>query len=180
MMRVDEQQLVQALRSLPTPEPRLGFVDRAIRNAVASGRQTSLFAHIVSCWETWVGVAAGAAAATLLTLGLSRSPASSASDPIALSINEVRNIDVVIDSERELSNATIRVAVIGGIEFEGFENERQLDWTADLRRGANLLTLPVLARSSGNGVLIAMIEHGGEQRSVTVNVRVHEAGSSKS
>ena len=177
-MRVDDQQLVRALQGLPAPEPRPGFIDRAIQTAVASQRPTSLFAHVLSCWETWVGVASGAAVATLLMLVLPHFPASSVSDSIALSINEVRNIDVVIDSERELSNASIRVAVIGGLEFQGFENERQLDWTANLRRGANLLTLPVLARSSGNGVLIAMIEHGGEQRSVTVNVRVREAGSS--
>ena len=179
-MRVHEQQLVEALRSLPAPEPRAGFVDRAIRNAVSNVRATSVFAHILSCWETWVGVAVGAAAATLLSLAVLRAPSSSVSQPIALALNEVRNIEVVIDSERELSNATIRVALLGGLELEGFDEERQLDWTADLHRGPNLLTLPVLARSSGSGVLIAMIEHGGEQRSVTVNVRVSEPGSSKS
>lgn len=179
-MRVDEQQLVLALRGLPAPEPRPGFVDRAIGNAVSSRGRTSIFAHILSSWETWVGAVVGAAAATLLTLGLLRSPMLSAGQPVALSINEVRNIDVVIDSERELSDAKIRVALIGGLELDGFENEQQLDWTADLRRGPNVLTLPVLARASGNGVLIAMIEHGGEQRSVTVNVRVREPGSSKS
>jgi hypothetical protein len=175
-MRAEELQLVQALRNLPAPEPRPGFVDRAIGNASEAGRQRSLVRHILSRWETWLGVAVGAAAATLLTLSLSRSLVTPTGDPIALSMNEVRNIDVVIDSQRELSNARIRVAVIGGLEFEGFENERQLEWTANLRQGANLLTLPVLARSSGSGVLIAMIEHEGEQRSITVNVRVHEPG----
>lgn len=179
-MRVDEQQLVRALRDLPVPEPRPGFVDRALLNAVASERRPSVIAHVVSRWETWIGLTVGMVAATLLTLWLAHPSVSGGSDPIALSVNEVRNIDVVINSERALNNATIRVVAIGGIELEGFEDERQLDWTANLRQGANLLTLPVLARSSGNGVLIAMIEYGGEQRSVTVNVRVRDGGSSES
>jgi hypothetical protein len=179
-MRSDHQQLVQALRDLPDPLPRPGFVDRALLRAVAGPPRTSWFAHALASWETWLGVTVGAAIATLLTLWLVHPTSPVAGDPIALTVNEVRSIDVVIESERELRNATIRVAAIGGIELDGFSNERQLDWTADLRRGSNLLTLPVLARSSGKGVLIAMIEHGGEQRSVTVNVRVRDGGSSKS
>jgi hypothetical protein len=179
-MRLDEQQLIQALRDLPVPEPRPGFVDRALLRAVAGDSRPSWFAHVLSSWETWLGLTVGATAATLLSLWLVTPKSLNESQPVALTVNEVRSIDVVIESERELKNATIRVAAIGGIELDGFSSERQLDWRADLRKGANLLTLPVLARAPGKGVLVAMIEHGGEQRSVTVNVRVRETRSSKS
>jgi hypothetical protein len=179
-MRVNDDQLVQALQELPTPEPSLGFVDRAIRNAAGAKKRPSLIVHIIRSWETWCGVAFGALAATLLALGLLRPTVNSQRADIALHINEVKNVDVIIDSERDLTNATIRVATLGGVRLQGFEDEQQLDWTASLQSGANVLTLPVLAHSVGSGAIIAMIEYGGGQRSVTVNVRVRETDPSKS
>jgi hypothetical protein len=69
---------------------------------------------------------------------------------------------------------------VGGIALQGFEDQQQIDWNAHLRRGPNLLSLPVVARTSGDGVLLAIVEHAGRRRSVTVNVRVHRQQAFKS
>jgi hypothetical protein len=91
---------------------------------------------------------------------------------LALTLHETRNVDVLIDSERELKGATIRIAASGSISLDGFDDAQQVDWRADLERGSNLLSLPVIARAAGKGRLVAVIEHEGRTRQVAVELNV--------
>lgn len=183
----DFQTLRQALRRMPTPEPRAGFVERALARSVMDQRvaQAMLPARLrrfMSRWETWAGAALGAAAAAVITFMLLR-PVDSTVGPqphLALTLHEMRNVDVLIDSERELKGATIRIAATGSIALDGFDDERQVDWQADLERGSNLLSLPVVARTAGKGELIAVIEHEGRTRRVAVELTVIDPQGSKS
>ena len=176
----DFQTLRQALRQMPTPEPRAGFVERALARAVAQQRETQAASRagglrgFATRWETWAGAALGGAVAAALTLILLR-PIDSTVDQqprLALTLHETRNVDVLIDSERELKGATIRIAASGSIALDGFDDERQVDWQADLERGSNLLSLPVVARAAGRGRLVAVIEHDGRTRRVAIDLNV--------
>jgi hypothetical protein len=186
----DSEALIEALRGMPAAEPRPGFVDRALANAIgvrlnesASLRLTQSTAlrlrYVATRWETWFGAALGGAVAAALTLLLVR-----VADPeppgIALALNEARHIDVLIESDRDLKDATIRIAVTGGVALDGFSNDHIVDWRADLERGSNLLSLPVIARKPGDGQLVAVIEHGGRTRTVMVNLSVTNSGVSRS
>ena len=174
--------LRQALKRLPAPEPRPGFVDRALANATrhpaARAKERSMgLAHLVSRWETWIGAALGGAVAAVLTLFLLRPVEQPAPTPmgISLALNETRAIDVLIDSERELEDATIRIVATGSVVLDGFDNEHEIGWRAHLERGSNVLSLPVMARSTGNGQLVAVIEHGGRTRRMTINLTVRDS-----
>jgi hypothetical protein len=179
--------LRQALRRMPTPEPRVGFVERALARAVAQERATEALlparlSRFLSRWETWAGAALGAAAAAAMTLILLRPVDSTdgAQPKLALTLHETRNVDVLIDSERELKGATIRIAASGSIALDGFDDEQHIDWQADLERGSNLLSLPVVARTAGKGQLIAVIEHNGRTRRVAVQLTVIDPEGSRS
>jgi hypothetical protein len=170
----EDRNFSEVLRQLPTIEPRPGFVDEAFRKATSQTPRTSLFTGLVNRPETWVGVAAGAVLAIAVAFSstwLERQR--TAHEPIDLAMNEIRHIEVLIDSERDLPDTNIKISAVGGIALQGFEDQQQIDWRANLRRGSNLLSLPVVARTSGDGVLLAVVEHAGKRRSVTVNVRVH-------
>lgn len=124
-------------------------------------------------WETWLGAAAGGAIAAGLTFVLLRPIGPHAEKPgITLALHEAREVDVLIDSERNLEGATIRIAVTGGVALDGFEDEHQIRWQTTLERGSNLLSLPLVGRSAGAGQLIATIEHEGRTRQVIVNLNV--------
>jgi hypothetical protein len=177
----DSETLRRALKRLPAPEPRPGFVDRALANATrqpaARPKARSMgWAHLASRWETWIGAALGGAIATVLTLILLRPLEQPAPTPmgISLALNETRAIDVLIDSERELEDATIRIVATGSVVLDGFENEREIGWRARLERGSNVLSLPVVARSTGQGQLVAVIEHEGRTRRMTINLTVRD------
>jgi hypothetical protein len=183
----DFQSLRLALRRMPTPEPRAGFVERALARAAAPQHvaRASLPARLrrfMSRWETWAGAALGAAAAAAVTFFLLRpiDPTANPQPRLALTLHETRNVDVLIDSERELKGATIRIAATGSIALDGFDDPRQIDWQADLERGANLLSLPVVARTAGKGQLVAVIEHDGRTRRVAVELTVIDPEVSRS
>jgi hypothetical protein len=185
----DFQTLRQALRRMPTPEPRAGFVERALARAAAQPRSQQAeslpgrLRNFALRWETWVGAALGGAVAAALTLVLLRivdTPAVSPQPQLALTLNEARNVDVLIDSERELKGATIRIVASGSIALDGFDDERYVDWQADLERGSNLLSLPVVARTAGKGRLVAVIEYQGRTQQVAVDLTVVEPKTSRS
>ena len=181
-MDTHTETLRRALKRLPAPEPRPGFVDRALANATrepaarAKERSRGLV-HLASRWETWIGAAFGGAVAAALTLLLLRpvveQPAATPMG-ISLALNETRAIDVLIDSERELEDATIRIVATGSVVLDGFDNEHEIGWRAHLERGSNVLSLPVVARSTGNGQLVAVIEHEGRTRRMTINLTVRD------
>jgi hypothetical protein len=187
----DLEILRQTLRRMPVPEPRPGFADQALARASAlprprlGGARANAWSGIRQFalrWESWAGAALGAGAAAALTLLLLRPVEAPAPQPlqIALTLNEARQIDVLIDSERELKDATIRIAASGSVALDGFADERQIDWRADLERGSNLLSLPVVARAAGKGQLVALIEHEGRTRRVTIDLTVFDRGKVRS
>ncbi len=180
----DFQTLREALRRMPTAEPRPGFVERAFARAAAQAPQAvappGRLRRFATRWETWAGAALGGAIVAALMLVLLRVDTSSSPQPLALSLHETRNVDVLIESDRELKGATIRVAASGSIVLDGFDDERQIDWQADLERGANLLSLPVLARAAGKGKLVAVIEHEGRTRQVAIDLSVVDPQGSRS
>lgn len=172
-MDKDSDILRRAIKRIPAPEPRPEFVDRALANATSKTRPPrSRLAHLIGRWETWAGAGLGGAVATLLTLMLSR-PVEPKPD-ITLALNEIRDIEVLIDSERTLEDATIHIVATGSVALDGFDNEREIDWQTHLDRGNNMLSLPVVARSKGAGQLVAVVEHGGRTRRVTVNLTVRD------
>lgn len=175
-MSNEEDKLLQALRNMPAPDPDPQFVERALAKAtsqesIASSRARGLWRS----WELWVGAALGGTLAAALTFFMVRSSAPSLEEPsVSMALNETREINVIIDSERPLDDATIHIAVTGAVALDGFENERQIDWQADLDRGPNLLTLPVVAREKGNARLVAIVEHEGKRRTIAVDLEVTE------
>lgn len=166
-----------ALRAMPVPEPRPGFVDRAIANAVdvAAPAPRRGWRAVVGRREAWWGAAVGALAAALAIVALlPRAALDGGANDVALALNESREISVVIEAERELTDATIRIQVTGGVELAGFADQPQVEWTATLEQGANVLALPVYARLPGEGRLVAVIEHDGRTKRVVVELHVVE------
>jgi hypothetical protein len=182
----DFQTLRDALRRMPTPEPRVGFVERALARATQQRATPALLparlGRFLSRWETWAGAALGAAAAAAMSFILLRPVDSTQTSrpQLALTLHETRNLDVLIDSERELKGATIRIAATGSVALDGFDNEQHIDWQADLERGSNLLSLPVVGRTAGSGELVAVIEHEGRTQRVAIALTVIDPKASRS
>jgi hypothetical protein len=167
--------LREALKHMPVPPARPGFIDAALAKAASSARTHGrpVSRSVLTRWEMWFGVAVGIAATILVSVFLLRPhDATEGGSNITLAVNESRNVDVVIDSERTLEDATIRVAASGSVELKGLDDKHEVQWQTRVERGRNVVSLPVIARSTGDAQLVAVIEHGGRKRRVGVNLSV--------
>lgn len=163
-MADDRENIRSALRRMPVPEPRAGFENRLLAKATRVKSTTRR--------ATWWAAGAGALAATIAWAALMwvKSPPSEPS--MVLTLNESREVPLVIDSERQLDGATIRILVTGSVSLTGYDQQHEVEWQTTLTRGANLLSLPVIARETGEGRIVAEIEHQGKTRRVSVVMHV--------
>jgi len=152
---------------MPVPEPSPGFVDRALAKASARVPTRRSFGQ-----RTWLAAAVGALAASLAWLVLISLQTDADTSRVQLALHENRDISLVIDSERALEGATIRLFVTGSVALAGYEDQHEIQWLASLSPGANLLSLPVVARVPGDGSVVAEIEHEGKTRRVSVALHV--------
>ena len=161
---------------MPVPEPKHGFEDRVLAQAAAArvhSRDTVRAA--LRRPATWWAAGIGALAATLACVALLWSqPRVAPVANIQLALHESREVPLVIDSERELRDATIRLYVMGSVAFAGYEQQHEIEFQTSLTPGANLVSLPVVARAPGDGIVIAEIEHEGRTR--TLRVALHVVG----
>lgn len=174
-MTSEREPLNEALRRMPVPPLRAGFAEEALSRAAAATPpipRSRLAA--IGRWETWMGAAVGAALAVMATVFVMRPNVSVAPDEtaIALAMDESRNVEVLIDSERTLEDATIRVATIGAVELDGLDDRHSVEWQTRLERGRNVLSLPVVARTEGPAQLVAVIEHQGRSRRIAIHLTV--------
>ena len=169
------QALSAALRELPAPAARPGFLDDAL--ARAQGPRVS---HRMR-WTYMTGAALAASLA--LWIGASRLPDllhESVPKPIGVTIalNETRTIQLAFNAEHELRQATLSLTLPEGVELQGFPGQRQVRWQTDLAVGANVLALPLIAVSPTEGALLARLEHGDRSTEFTVPLHVNDAARS--
>jgi hypothetical protein len=164
--------LNDALKGMPVPPARPGFVDDVLRHATRAHADRVQPLNLLARWEMWLGVVVGAAATVLVTVFVISPRTDTSTSNITLAVNESRNIDVLIESERTLDDATIRVATSGPVELNGLGDNHEVAWQTRLERGRNVLSLPVVARAAGDAQLIAVVEHAGKKRRVGINLSV--------
>jgi hypothetical protein len=179
-MTDDFEKLREGLRAMPVPEPRPGFVDRVLTNATAALRpqKPGRFRAALARPLTWWAASAGAVAASVAWLVLMSMRVGVPAEPsLTLALHESREVSLVIDSERDLEGATIRLYVTGSVALAGYEEQHEIQWLASLNQGANLLSLPVVALAPGEGRVVAEIEHQGRTRRVSVAMHVSAPAS---
>ena len=173
----DLEKLRVSLSAMPVPEPKPGFEDRVLARATAAradaaaGARTDArggWREAFSRPATWWAAAAGALAATLACVAILWPQPAAPGASVVLALNESRDVSLVIDSERALEGATIRLYVAGSITLAGYEQQQEIEWTTSLTPGPNLLSLPVFARAPGSGSVVAVIEHEGRTRRISV------------
>jgi len=155
------------------PEPRHGFVDRALANASGSkSPEVRGFRAAIRRPSTWWGVGVGALAASLVWVALFLNVDTVRDSSLVMALNESRDVPLVIDAERDLDGATIRLSVSGSVGLAGYGEQQEIEWTTSLTQGTNLLSLPVFARTAGDGLVVAEIEHEGRTRRLSVALHV--------
>ena len=160
------------IRRRPTGLAHADVVDTLLAVAASrSARRTDRF---------WLGTAVGGAVAASLfaaVLWFGDGRMNAVVDPVAgpdldrefvVAVGEPRAMHVAIETDRALTDATIRIIVTGDIEIDGLDGQRIVSWNEDLDAGLNRLTLPVFATSASGGELVVQLEHPYSRREFVV------------
>ena len=173
----DHNRLLRLLASLPVEEPGPAFEDRMISAARRNLSSASRNLHM-----RW---AMATAASMILTVFLTVQyyPAGirnsmDAGTVVNILPQQVRMIDILLDSPKAMEGAQITVRLDNRVELVGYEGIRDLRWETDLKSGSNKLSLPVQLLTDDTGEITVTVEHGGssKQLSVIVNAQSVKRG----
>jgi hypothetical protein len=160
----------EAARSVPLPDG--GAFERAMlvsARAVDSTERRNRAGF-------WRGAALGGAvaaclvAAALLNVPVERGPGS-VTPVVSIAPNAVHDVRISLDSPESLDEAGITVTLSGAIVLRGYEDRRELSWSTPLDRGANELSLPVVALGPGGGQLLVEVVSGTKRKTFLIDVR---------
>jgi len=164
------EELKIALRDMPIVPASDNFASRAIEIAAGRGDSTPQpqpgFMH-------WFGAGfTGALVAGLVLLGViaifqplqTQEPAAT----FSIALHQSRNISLAFNAPNDVSDVVVSIELPKQFEVAGHEGRRQLTWKTNLKKGRNLLTLPVIARSHGNGTMVARLSRNRQVKTLRI------------
>lgn len=88
-----------------------------------------------------------------------------------VALNEPRQMDIAIETNRPLEGATISIYLSGNVELDGFAGRREISWAEDLDAGVNRLSLPVIALDDDGGQIVVRLSHPLSSRVFVINLQ---------
>jgi hypothetical protein len=164
--------LKAALRVLPAPAPRPGFVDGALARARrgADGASRRLRGPLVAM-ALAASLVLAVGAAFLIGTQVAPVPVHT----VTLTLEQPETLRLRFNSAKPLPAATLSLTLPENVELVGYGARRELTWQTDLNEGGNLLQLPLVARGAVEGELVARLSHGQATRTFRVKIEIRHA-----
>lgn len=167
-----ESELLAALRALPVPPPSNDFVKRSC----ATARLRHKKQQVKKAIPLWGGAVAACFALWIILAG----PFSQTTPPgqppghqaINIRINQQRLVQVIVDAPRDMLQADVVIELPPQVEVAGFPGLREIRWNTNLRKGKNLLSLPLIAKSEGIAELITHINHENKSKMLSLVMNI--------
>lgn len=179
------QALRNAMRELPVEPPRPNFAAEAMKAATGGditsrdrkpGKQADFM--------LWFGTGfAGAMVAGLVLWGVFfgfrqwQEPTPAASFNIA--VYQQKNIALAFNAPSDVKGVTVSIDLPEHFELAGHEGRRQLTWTTDLKKGRNVLKLPVVASGVGDGTMVATLSRDKQVKTLRILLTAGKPGLSQ-
>jgi len=193
-----EMAMLETLRAMPLPAPSPDFADRVLANAFKADHEQNVAQNQPHRQGFLLGFGSAAAAALAVWVVVGMSPgelpdttpaqtvasvettkqdvAEPQSQPVmSIALNEKKNIKLAFFSGEPLKGAKITIRLPENVALVGYPGRRQLSWETNLKKGDNLLSLPVIATQIARGELIADIEYEGRVKTLRLNLETGAA-----
>ncbi len=166
--------LADNLKSIGRPEIPVALQQRIIANAHSQKNKPSLNGY-------WIKF--GAAAMLVMTISLSFMMNDSARQiamvaqvlsNIELEVGEVQSTKIRLSSPQSIKQAAMTVKLPTHLAISGYDGIKQLNWLTNLKRGNNLMVLPIQLLEPLDGIIQVEVEHQGVKKSFIINVRALE------
>ena len=178
----EEEQLREALRNMPIPDASPGFAARALRRAAAAN---AVDHHPVRKNAFMGGFAAALVAGFVLWFvsGVydpsgEFAPQQAQLAEVSISLHETQSVKLAFNTPEALENVRVALVLPEHVELEGYPGRRHIAWYTNLRKGDNVLTLPLAGLRSEKGVFTAQIGTGKASKQLRFYLNVEQPGLS--
>jgi hypothetical protein len=96
---------------------------------------------------------------------------------LSIALNTQKKVKLAFASSEPLQGAKITIRLPENVALVGYPGRRQLSWETNLKKGDNLLNLPVIATQVASGELVADIEYAGRVKTLRVNLETMATGA---
>ena len=152
-----------------SPEPRAGFVDEAIGNAIAAGEHRRAWPLAAAATIAVLGIALGILFGTMES-GVDSAPVMQ----VALEPYEGKLVRVVINSTVQRDDATFTIELAENLQLDGYPNMHLVSFNTALRRGKNLLELPLTLTDTSDSHFEVGLRYGSTHNQLRVQVNALE------
>jgi len=156
-----ELQFRSLMKEHDVPAPAVGFEDRAFAKLprhASSSHKSSFVAGFGGA------MAAGIVLFIAAALFLNPVTQQQAIPNIQLTLHEAKKVNMVFDVPEMVADATFSMQVPEHIDIAGRKGLHQIEWKTALKKGKNLLSLPIVAQSAKGGELVAKIKYGDQEK----------------
>ncbi|MEN8141646.1 MAG: zf-HC2 domain-containing protein [Thermodesulfobacteriota bacterium] len=154
--------LREELRTMVYEPPSASLMRESMASAMKRGRRRErrIFVAKLS--------AMAAAIALLLSISLAStsffSKGGGAEADLTISLHEQKTVSLLVDAREAMAAAEITIDLPSQLSLAGFPEQRRVSWRSDLQAGKNILKLPLVATSEGQGTISTRIDHNDRQK----------------
>ncbi|MGD2118454.1 MAG: zf-HC2 domain-containing protein [Chromatiales bacterium] len=154
------QGLLADLKNLPIAPPSADFEQRMFAKVRKRYKQDAAHSH-------GFRFAAGFATATVAGLAIWLAVGTQTPDDvlrgqtpmISVALHDAEPVRLMFDSESDIQNADLRIDLPDNVALAGYPGRRELSWHTSLKKGPNVLNLPIMAIDTGQGELSAQLSY---------------------
>lgn len=164
--------LLTELQNLPVAYPSADFEQRVfaeVRRRYPLRSQDRFVAGFVTA------LAASLAVWAASTLYMSKQISESETF-IAVELNQTRTLRLMFDAQSDIESVSLSVQLPNNMQLAGYPGQRTLNWQTQLKKGANVLALPVMAIGPGEGELVAQLSYRDRKKTVRVVLKTGKDG----
>ena len=164
-----ELQFRQLMKEQDVPPPAFGMEERAFAKLPRASEKSNKNAFVAGF--------SGAMAAGIMIVVVAAmffNPAVQQPLPnITLSLYESKKVKMVFDVPEKVANATFSLKVPAHIAIAGKAGLHQIEWKTALKKGKNLLSLPIVANAAKSGELVAEIRYGDQVKTFRMKLNIN-------
>lgn len=97
---------------------------------------------------------------------------------LSIALNTTKKVKLAFASSEPLTGAKITIRLPENVALVGYPGRRELSWKTNLKKGDNLLSLPVVGTQVASGELVANIEYAGRVKTLRLSLETMAAGAS--
>jgi len=148
----DALAVIDVLKNVEVPPASADFTSRALAAASSAGQRRSIRVPGRIAAGIAASLVMGALIAVFFSLNIPDQD-----DAVLLLGDEVKVIKVAIDSAHAIDGVKMTIDISENLEISGYEDQKIISWNADLKKGTNVIALPISAVARGEGEITTRV-----------------------